>query len=170
MRRKDMPIVHTIMARTRKYRKGCANNNRRVWGGKRSEILPAKIKEILRDLRKCELYPMISGYHETKNWFGDKTTFAIHGNPGCEIWFRRFIDLSRAGEIWELNEEGRHLKVTRNEEDYRQLARRFGRYKKERADAIGEIRFGQSTGAIPDRVIGWKEAHKRVPGKRKQTG
>ena len=45
--------------------------------------------------------------------------------------------------IWELNEEGRHLKLTRDEDDYRQLARRFGRYNKARADALGEIRYGQ---------------------------
>ena len=105
---------------------------------------------MLFGLRKCELYPMLSGYNEAKNWFGDKMTFVIHWNTGCEIWFRRFTDLSRTGKIWELNEEGELLKVTRSEEDYHQLARRFGRYKKERAYALGGIRFGHSMGEIPD--------------------
>ena len=31
-----------------------------------------KIKEMLFDLRKCEIYPMMSGYQEQRNWFGGK--------------------------------------------------------------------------------------------------
>ena len=75
-----------------------------------------KIKEMLFDIRKCEIYPMVIGYRETIRWFGDKMTFVIHGNTGCEIRFRRFIDLSQTGR-----------EVARKEEDYRQLERMFGR-------------------------------------------
>lgn len=89
-------------------------------------------------------------------------TFAIHGNPGCGIWFRRFIDLSKTGRMWELNEEGRHLKVTRNDEDYHQLARRLGRYKKARTAALGVIRYEEMMENIPGLFIGRKEVHKRV--------
>ena len=127
-----------------------------------------KIKELLFDLRKCEVYPTLSGYQETKSWFGDKMTFAIHGNPGCDIWFRQFVDLSKTGRVWELNEEGRHLKGARIEEDYRQLARRFGRYKRARADALGEIRYEQTTENAPDKFIGWKQVQKRVIEKREK--
>ena len=128
-----------------------------------------KIKEMLLDIRKCEIYPTLSGFRETENWFGDKMTFATHGNPGCEIWFRRFIDLSKTGRAWELNEEGRQLGVTRNE-DYQQLARRFGRYKRARTAALGGMRYEQMTENIPDRFIGWQKAHKRVLGKREKEG
>ena len=81
---------------------------------------------------------MISGYQVVKTWAEDKLLFIIHGNPGCEIWFRRFIDLSKTGRIWELNEEGAELRVTRSEEDYHLLARRFGRYRRARAEALGK--------------------------------
>ena len=97
-------------------------------------------------------------------------TFATHGNPGCEIWFRRFADLSKTGRVWELNEEGRHLKVARNEEEYRQLARRFGRYKRAREDAIGEIGYEKTTGGAPDKFIGRKHVRKRVIEKREKEG
>ena len=136
--------------------------------GRKSYLL--KIKEMLSDLRKCEIYPMLSGYQETKIWFDDKMTFAIHGNPGCEIWFRRFIDLSRTGMVWELKGEGRHLKVARNGEEYHQLARRFGRYKRARADALGGIRYEQMMEKIPDTFIGWKQVRNRVIGKREKEG
>ena len=82
------------------------------------------------DLKKCEMYPMISGFQESRSWYEDKMVFTIHGNPGSEIWFRRLVELSETGRIWELNEEGKHLRVTRNEEDYHLLARRFSRHKK----------------------------------------
>ena len=65
-----------------------------------------KIKEMMYDLKSCEMYPMISGFQENRSWYDDKMVFAIRGNPGCEIWFRRLADLSKTGRIWELNEEG----------------------------------------------------------------
>ena len=127
-----------------------------------------EIKQMLFGMRKCEIYQMLIGLRETKNWFGDKMTFAAHGNPGCEIWFIRFIDLSGTGGMWELNEEGRHLEVTRNEEDYHQLARRFGRYKSARTDALGEIRYEQMMEDIPDKFIGCQKVRKRVLRKREK--
>ena len=63
------------------------------------------------------------------NWIGGKSTYAIHDNPGSEIWPRRFAELSKTGRTWELNEENHRLKSTRCEEEYRQLSRIFGRYK-----------------------------------------
>ena len=45
----------------------------------------AKIKEIAFGLRKCEIYPMISGYQMIKTWAEDKLLFIIRGNQGCEI-------------------------------------------------------------------------------------
>ena len=72
-------------------------------GPKGRESYLVKINETVSDLRKCDLYPMLSGYREIKRWFGAKLIFIIHGNPGCEIWFRRFADLSKTGRIWEMN-------------------------------------------------------------------
>ena len=65
-----------------------------------------KIKEMMFDLRKRELYPMISGYQETRSRSDDKMVFVIRGDPGCEIRFRRFAGLSKSGRVWEMNEEG----------------------------------------------------------------
>ena len=62
------------------------------------------------------------------------------------------------------------MKVARNEEGYRFLSMRFGRYEKERADALGGIGYEKVLGGIPDRFIGWQEVHKRVLGKREQAG
>ena len=36
------------------------------------------------DLRKCEIYPMLIGYHEERNCFGDKMTFSINGNQAAK--------------------------------------------------------------------------------------
>ena len=88
--------------------------------------------------------------------------FAIHGNPGCEIWFRSFVELSKTGGIWELNEEGKQLKITHNEEDYHLLARRFSRYKRARTTALSEIRIGRNGRQEPDRFIEWRVVRKRV--------
>ena len=96
--------------------------------------------------------------------------FTIHGDPGCEIWFRRFADLSKTGRIWELNEEGEQLRVTRNEEDYHLLARRFSRYEKARAEALEEIRYEQMQSVETDRFIEWIEARNRVLEKRDMAG
>ena len=82
-----------------------------------------QVGEMIFDLGKCEIYPMISGYQEVKIWAGNKLLFVLHGNQGCEIWFRRFVDLSKSGRIWGLNEEGKELRVTRSDDDYHQLAR-----------------------------------------------
>ena len=62
------------------------------------------------------------------------------------------------------------LKVTRNEEDYHLLARRFGLYKKARAEALGGIRYEPVQDEAPDRSIGWKKVRKRVLEKRENAG
>ena len=86
-----------------------------------------KIKEMIRDLRKCESFRLLIGFRSTRIWCDDKATYAIRGNAGCETWLRMFGELSKTGTIWEINDENRHLRVARREEEYRQLARRFGR-------------------------------------------
>ena len=129
-----------------------------------------KIKELLIDLRRCEIQAMISGYNEIRTWSEDTQIFTIHGNPGCEIWFRRIIDISKTGKIWELNESGKYLKATKSEEDYQQISRRFGRYKRARAEALAQIK--REKGAQEQEVgyIGWKEVHSRVEINRQESG
>ena len=129
-----------------------------------------KVKEMIFDLRKCEIYPMISGYQEIKIWAEDKLLFIIHGNQGCEIWFRRFLELSKTGRIWELNEEGKELRITKSEEDYNLLTRRYGRYKKARAAALTEIRHELRQVGEQDRFVGWRDIHNRVCERREETG
>ena len=95
--------------------RGEVNKMSRTTKGESEEIKDrksymVKIKEMVFGLMKCELYPMISGYREVRTWHDDKMIFIIHGNPGCDIWFRRFVDLSKTGRIWELNEEGEQVK------------------------------------------------------------
>ena len=130
----------------------------------------AKITETILDLKTCELYPMISGYQEIETKAEDKLIFTVHGNRGCEIWFKRLVELSRMGHIWELNEEGRELRITRSEVEYSRLTRRYGRYKRARTAAIVEIRGEITQNGEEERYIGWKEAHTRVQKRREETG
>ena len=58
---------------------------------------------------------------------------------------RRLVDISRAGKMWELNEEGYHLGIMK-QADSIQLTRRFGGYKKMRIAALGEIRENEHRG------------------------
>ena len=88
------------------------------------------------EMRKCEIYPAISGYHDMRGRYEGGISYIAHGNQGCEIWFRRFVDISRTGEMWALNEEGRHIGIMTQEEGFRQLTRTFGRYKKIRIEAL----------------------------------
>ena len=76
--------------------------------GRKSYML--KIKELLRDMGRCEIYPMISGYTMGRCWEGDKEVYIIHGNSGRVLWFMRFLAISKTGRIWGLNEQGMHLK------------------------------------------------------------
>ena len=137
MRKKAIPTVHRIMISMGEVENMSRTTNEESEEIKGRESYLVKIKEMVFDLRKCELYPMLSGYQEIRTCHGDKMIFIIHGGPGCAIWFRGFAYLSKTGRIWEMNEEGRQLKITRNEEDYHTLARRFGRYKRARTEALG---------------------------------
>ena len=105
-------------------------------------------------------YPhLLSRYQDLRIRNGERAIYILRGNQGFGIWFGRFIELSKTGWIWELNEEHRHLKVIKNEDEYHQLARRFGRYKRARALAINELRSTQKQG---DGFIGWQEVHDKV--------
>ena len=128
--------------------------------GKKSYI--QKTRELLLELRRCEIYDMISGYQETKGWYDGRTTYIIHGNPGCEDWFRRLADISRIGKMWGLNEEEHHFGIMKREEDFHQLTRRFGRYKKMRIDALMAIRDERVKEQKPEEYAGWEEVHARV--------
>lgn len=74
----------------------------------------------------------------------------IHGNQVGGIRPGRFEGLTRTGAICEMTEKGEFLNVTKNEDEYHQLARRYGRYKRLRTDALAGIREirGQSGGPI----------------------
>ena len=47
-----------------------------------------KVEEMLLDMRMCELQAMIIGVHEVKTWYEGQRWFILHGNPGCELWYR----------------------------------------------------------------------------------
>ena len=80
-----------------------------------------------------------------------------HGDPGREVWFRRLVDISRLRKMWELNEEEHHLRIFKEEDDFHQLTRRFGRYKKMRIAALADIRETRAKEKQADIYIGWKE-------------
>ena len=84
---------------------------------------------LLLELRRCGMYNMISGYQENRGRYDGRASYTIHGNPGCEDWFRRLVDISRVGKMWGLNADDHHLMIVKQEEDCHQLMRRFGRYK-----------------------------------------
>ena len=168
-KRAFLPYIQEWVAggKVRKYTQELDEDNEET---KDQKAYLAKIKETILDLKTCELYPMISGYRETETRAEDKLIFTIHGNRGCEIWFKRLVELSRMGHIWELNEEGRELRIMRGETEYNRLTRRYGRYKRARATAIAEIRSELTQNGEEERYIGWKEAHIRVQMKRAETG
>ena len=76
--------------------------------GRKAYLL--KIREMIFDLRRSEIYPLINGYQEVRTWQDGKLIFTICGNPGCGIWFRRFVELSKSARVWELNAEGGNIK------------------------------------------------------------
>ena len=136
--------------------------------GRKSYLL--KIKEMPLDVRKCGTRPLLVVYRDIRNWLGEKATYAARGNPGCEIWPHRFAELSKTGMAWGINEENGHRKVTRNEEEYRQLARRFGRYKRARTAEIADVGNIQAQSNLPDTFVGWQEVHINVLEARENAG
>ena len=48
-----------------------------------------KIKELLRDMRGCEIFQTISGFAEGRSCGSDKTAYITHGNVGVGIWPKR---------------------------------------------------------------------------------
>ena len=83
------------------------------------------------------------------NWYVEKSTYVIRGNQGCDVRIERFAELPKTGCIWGLNEENRHLKLTRNEAEYHQIPRRLGRYKRARTAALSELRNEQMQNNMP---------------------
>ena len=128
--------------------------------GKKSYMQHAR--GLLLELRKCEIYPMLSGYREMRSWYGGKSAYLLHGNPVCEVSPRLFVDISRTAKAWGLNDEGHRLRVAGNEEGFRQLTRRFGRYKKMRTWALNDIRSHRENDKLPGKYVDWKEAHAMV--------
>ena len=113
---------------------------------------------------------MIRGFQEMRGWKEGRTTYMANGNPGCEVWFRRLVDISRLGKTCELNEEEHHLGIFKQEDDFHQLARRFGRYKRMRIASLSDIRETRAREKQADIYIGWKEAHDKVMKQREEIG
>ena len=137
-------------------------------GDRKSHIL--KTKEPHQDMRRCEIYPTISGYTIGKRWDDAKAVYIIHGTSGCAIWFKRFGEISTTGRTWGLNEQGMPLEITRNEEEYRQLARRFGRYKRVRGEALETLKAEKAREGEPGQFITWGEVRERAPKWRSGNG
>ena len=57
-----------------------------------------------------------------------------------------------------------------NEEDYLQLIRMVGRYKRMRADALKEISGAGNQPGAPDKFIAWIDIRGRVLSKRGENG
>ena len=89
---------------------------------------------MLRDMRKCEIYPSISGRQEIKTSHAGNRTCMLRGGPACAIWFRRPIDLPEVGKVWNLNEDEWNFRATGSGSGYHQLARRSIRYERMRID------------------------------------
>ena len=122
VRKEDIPGIHPVMVSTGRGRKMARATKGESEDLKDRKSYLVKIKEMALGFRKCELYPMISGYQVIKSWSVRKLIFTIHGNPGCEIWFRRFADLSknradlgteRGRKTTESNKERRRLSHAR---------------------------------------------------------
>ena len=58
------------------------------------------------NMRRCENYPAINGYVEVESWCGDKITYIIDGDVGCEMWSKRTEEISKTGRISGTIEEG----------------------------------------------------------------
>ena len=112
------------------------------------------------------------GYTIGRSWESDKEVYAIHGNNGCEMWFKRFEEISKTGKIRGLNTPGKYLKITRSEEEYHQLSRRFGRYKRLRTDTLTKMRDGQREreSAQQGKFIEWREVHAKIQQWKGGTG
>ena len=52
--------------------------------------------------------------------------------------------------MWDLHEEGYHMRIMKQEEEPHQLTRMFGRYGKMRTAALSEIREMRDTEKQPD--------------------
>lgn len=102
--------------------------------------------------------------------YDGRTSYIIRGNPGCEDWCRRMVDISRIGKMWGLSEEQHHMGIMKHEEDFRQLTRRFGRYKKMRIVALKVIRGARVKERNPDEYVGWEEARAGVLQMRETAG
>lgn len=129
-----------------------------------------KTRDLLLELRRCDIYNMIRGYQEGRGWRDGQTSYAIHGNPGCEDLFRKLVDISIIGKIWELNSDDHHLRIVKQDEDFHQLTRRFGRYKKMRTEALKLIRDEREKENKTVEYVGWKTAHAKVIKMRESAG
>ena len=126
---------------------------------------------VLIELRRCEIYPTISGFQDTKCWIEGRSSYIARGNPVCEVRFRRIVDISRMGGTWGRNEEIYHPGIMKiAEEDFHLLSRRLGRCRKMRITALNEIRTQRAEDKQPDTYVEWVEVHSRVMKMRGETG
>ena len=58
----------------------------------------------------------------------------------------------------------------KHEEDFHQLTRRFGRYKKVRIEALKTIRGERMRGNKPDEYAGWEDVREKVLQMRAASG
>lgn len=105
---------------------------------------------------------ILGGYRKMGSRCANKVAIATNGNAGREIRFRRFGEMSESGRAWGINEECRRRRATRNEEEYRRLARIFRRYKRECETTLREIRNSQTQNSIPGKFAGWEEVQNEV--------
>ena len=63
-----------------------------------------------------------------------------------------------------------HLEIARNEEEYRQLSRRFGRYKRMRGEALTTLKEEKAREGQAGKFITRGESHEQVPNWRRGAG
>ena len=160
--KKGVSTVYTVVDSKGHHRRKTTNTGGRNRGPERPEVIRDKDKRTHEWHATMRDFPNDKWLRNRENMGDDKEVYTIHGNNGCELWFKLFEEISKMGRIWRLNEQRAHLKITRNEDEYFQLARRFGRYKRMRIDALQALREKRTNEGMQDKFIEWQEAHAQV--------
>ena len=129
-----------------------------------------KARETIMSMKRCEVQNLISGYQEGRAWNDWHTSYVIRGNHGCEDLFRKMVEISRIAKIWELHDGEQHLRIVKQDGDFHQLTRRFGRYKRARMEALKAIRDERTKENKPDTYVDWETVHARVEMTRNASG
>ena len=139
-----------------------SNQDRRLGrpNGRKSRL--QELQTPILKARKRELLPLTIGYQEAKSRQGKKKIFIVRRHVGREEGFRKSTEVSKT------EKSGARMKIKdtcgsrKNEEAYKQLIRRFGRYKRIRTEIIQTIQAGRAAGKIPGIFPDWERIRARI--------